>query len=218
MSRTSACYTAVDVFCFKNTVLIIFMDHRLLRCCKNSSHLDSSGSQHKCCRHTSAICNTTRCDHRDIHCIDNLRNQYHCGKLSDMSSGLCTLGNDCICTAALHTFCKCYRSNDRNDLHSGCFPVCHVFFRTSCTCCHYFDVLFQDYLCNLVCFRIHQHDVHTKWFVSQLFCLADLFSYPLCRCTACGDQPKATRIGYGCCQMIVCNPGHTALDHRILNS
>ena len=89
MSRTSACYTAVDVFCFKNTVLIIFMDHRFLRCCKNSSHLDSSGSQHKCCCHTSAVCNSARCDHRDIHCIDNLRNQYHCSKLSDMSSGLC---------------------------------------------------------------------------------------------------------------------------------
>ena len=81
-------------------------------------------------------------------CIENLRNQYHCGKLSDMSSGLCTFSNDCICTAAFHTFCKCYGCNDRDNFDSGCFPVCHVFLRASGSCGNDFDAFLHDNLSN----------------------------------------------------------------------
>ena len=147
MTGASSCHTAVDVFCLKNTVFIILMDHRFFGCRKNSSHLNTLCTKHKRCCHSSAVRNTTGCDHRDVHCINYLRNQNHCGKLSDC---LCSLCNHCICTAAFHTLRKCHRRNNRNNLNSGCFPVSHIFLRASGSCGHNFDALFHDYLCNLL--------------------------------------------------------------------
>ena len=148
MSGASSCYTTVDVFCFDDAVFIIFMDHRFFGCCKNGSHLDSFCAKHECCCHSSAICDTACCDHRNLHCVNDLRNQYHCGKLSDMTACLTAFGNDRICTAAFHTFCKCYGCNDRDNFDSGCFPVCHVFLRASGSCGNDFDAFLHDNLSN----------------------------------------------------------------------
>ena len=148
MTGTSSCNTAVDIFCFKNAVFIVFMNHRFFGCSKNSSHLDSLCAKHKCRRHSSAVCNAAGCNHRNIHCICDLRNQHHRSKFSDMSACFASFRNDCICATAFHTFCKCYRCYDRNHFNSGCFPVCHVFFRASGSCGHDFHAFLHDNLSN----------------------------------------------------------------------
>ena len=65
--------------------------------------------------------------------------------------------------------------------------------------------------------RVHQHDVYTKRLVGQLAAALYLVSYPVRICSAGTDDAQAACITYCCSEVVVRNPGHTALDDRILD-
>ena len=194
------------------------MNLRFIRNHEVSSHLYTLGAKHKCRRDSSSIGNTARCDDRDIHCIYDLRYKYHCRILTDVSARLCTLCNKCIGSASLHTLCKRNRCDDRDNLDSGFFPHLHVFLRRTRACRNDFHAFLHDNFCHIVRVRTHEHDIHSKWLVSEFLRLSDLFTHPVSRRTRSTDQSQAAGFGYGGCKMILSNPGHSSLNDRIFNS
>ena len=172
---------------------------------------------HRCCK-SSSVCNTTSCDYRNLHCINDLRNQCHGCRGSDMTTGLCSLSNNRIRTGFLHHFCKSHTCNNRNNFDSGSFPHFHVFTRITGTGCNNLDTFLHNNMCYLFRIRAKQHNIYTKRLICQFLCFANLCPNHIARRTCRTDQTKTTRIGNCCRQMIICYPGHTALNDRIFNS
>ena len=218
MSCGSASYSCIDISGFQKELFVIFMYITFLCCHKTSSHLYGFRTQHKGCRDSTAVCNSACRDHRDLYCIHNLWYQRHSSCLTDMSAGLSSLSNHRICTAALHSSCKSYRCNDRDHFYSCSFPFFHIFLRASGAGCYHFDAFFHDDLRNLIGAWAHQHDVYTERLICQFFCFADLLTYPFRRCVCCCDQSQAACLGYCCRNVMVCHPGHTALDNWIFDT
>ena len=218
MSCGSSCYFGINILRFDDSFFVILMYLGFICNDKMCSHLNTFCSQHKCGGDSSSVCNSSGSNNRNIDCIHDLRNKHHRCTLADMSAGFTSFCYQGICPAAFHSLRQGYRSNNRNNLYSGFFPHLHVFLRITCTGGHNFYTFFNDYLCDLICIRTHQHDVDTERFVCQFFCLAYLISYPVCRSTCCTDESQSAGFRYTCCQMIFCYPGHTALDDRVFNS
>ena len=218
MTCGTAGYSCVDIPGFQKELFVILMYVTFLCCHKSGSHLYGFCTQHKGCRDPTTVCNSTCCNYRDLYCIHDLRYQRHSGCLTDMSAGLGSLCYHCICATALHSSCKSYRCNNRDHLYSGSFPCFHVFFRASGTGCYYLDPFFYYDLRNLIGTWTHQHDVYTKSLICQFFRLTDLLTHPLCRCVCRCDQSQAACLGYCCRNVMICHPGHTALDDGIFNT
>ena len=194
MSCASSGYSGINVLRFDDRIFIIFMYDRFFGRNKMGSHLYGFCSQHKCCRNSSSICDSSGCDYRNLHCVYNLWNQYHSRIFSDVSSGFTSFRNNCICPAPFHSSCKCNGCNHRNDFNSCFFPHFHIFFRASGACRYNLYAFLRYYFCHVLCIRTHQHDIYSKWFISQLFCFSDLFTYPLSRGACSPDEPKPAGI------------------------
>ena len=218
MSGRTSRNPGINIPCFQNTVLVIFMYLCFFCCNKAGSQLNSLRSQHEYRCNTSSICNPTSCNNRNLNCIRNLWNKNHRCIFSDMASCLRSLCNNSICSAPFHSLCEGNRCNYRNHFHSGCFPHFHIFFRRSCTGCHHRHSFFNNYFCYFICMRTHQHNIHTKRLLRKLFYLLYLFPYPFSRSICCPDQTKSPCLRYSHSQMIFCNPCHASLYNGIFNS
>ena len=133
-----------------------------------------------------------RIHHFDFYRINDLRNESHGGRLTDMSAGFGSLSNDSISAAALHKLRKSHRSNNRNYFHSCFLPHFHIFSRTSGSSRHDLDTFFHNYFRNISRIRAHKHNIHSKWFVRQLACCPYLLAHPLCRSTGGTNKSKTT--------------------------
>ena len=133
MSVASSRHLGINVFGFQDTLFVILMNLTFISYAEAGSDLNSLSPQHECRCHTSAVGNAACCNDRHGNRINDLRNQRHGRCLSDMSAGLGTLCNHRICTAALHTFCESYGSDNRDDFDIGSFPLFHILLRASCT-------------------------------------------------------------------------------------
>ena len=218
MSVASSRHLGINVFGFQDTLFVILMDLTFISYAEAGSDLNSLSPQHESCCHTSAVCNAACGNDRNRYCVNHLRNQRHGRCLSDMSAGLGTLCNHRICTAALHTFCESYGSDNRDDFDIGSFPLFHILLRASCTSSNGCNLLLYHYLSNICRIGTHEHDVHTERLICHLFCFPDIIPNYLCRCIGCTDDSEAACIGDRCCQMRLCHPGHTALNNRFLHS
>ena len=87
MSVGSSCYRRIDVLCFNDSLLIIFMNDGFLCDNKSCSHLDCLSAQHESRRDSSSITDAACCNDRDGYRINDLRNESHGGRLTDMSAG-----------------------------------------------------------------------------------------------------------------------------------
>ena len=181
----------INIFCSNNFLFIVIMCNGFPGYYKASTNLYCFCSQHNRSCKSSAISNTPCRNNRNFYRIHHLRHKSHCSSRSDMPAGLHTFRHDCIRSGPFHDLCHRHAGNNRNDLHTGLFPHRHIFPRITCAGSHYFDALFYNNLCNGICFRIHQHQIYTKWFVRYFFYLADLFSDKFSRCTACTDQSQS---------------------------
>ena len=218
MPGGSPCHTRINISCLNQCLFIILMNITFFCYHKLCAHLHSSCSQHKGCCNSSAICDSTGCNYRYRYCINNLRNQYHRSQFSNMSPGFRSFCYKSIRTTAFHSLCQRHACHYRNYLHTGFFPHAHIFFRTSGTCRYNCHAFFYQYFRDLIGFRIHQHQIDTKWLICQFLCFSHLLSDPFCRCASASDQSKTSCIRHGSRQMIICHPGHASLDNRITNS
>ena len=215
---TSSSHLRIDILCFQDTILVLVMDHTLISYTKTCTHLNGLCTQHECSRHSTAIPNTSGCDHRNLYCINHLWNQRHGCCLTDVSTGFSSLCNNCVCAHTLHPFCESYRCNYRDHLDTCSFPLCHIFLRVSCSGRNRCDLLLCHKLCDIFCKRTHQHDIYTKRLVRQFSCLVDVISDHICRCISCTDEAEPACVGYCSCQVRFSNPGHTTLNDRFFNS
>ena len=76
---------------------------------------------------------------------------------------------------------------------------------------------FHHYLGHIIGVGAEQHHVHAKRLIRQLLGLADLGAHHLARRVGSADQSEAARLGYGRSQIMLCYPGHAALNNRIFN-
>ena len=217
MACSPSCHPGINISRLDDPLFVIIMHLGFLCHDKTGSHLHAFRAQHKCCRNSSSVRDTSRRDDRNTYCICDLRNQHHRRALADMSSGLAALGYQCIRAASLHTFCKSDRSNDRNDLNSCFFPHLHILFRISRPGGDNLNAFFHDYFCHLVRIRAHKHNVYSERLISKLFCFPHLFPYPVRRCARRTYKPQASRIRYRCRKVMLGYPCHSALNNRILN-
>ena len=185
---------------------------------ESSSNLYSFCPKHKRSCHTSSVSNSSCCNDWNVYGVRHLGNKNHCCRFSNMSSCFCSFCNHSVSTTPLHSFCKSYRSNNRNHLYSGFLPHSHILFRISCSCCNSLYSFFRNNFSNFICIWAHQHNVYAKRFLCSLFYFPNLLSYPFCRSAGCANQSKSSCFGYSCRQMIFCHPCHTALDNGIFNS
>ena len=182
------------------------------------THLNSFCAEHYCRSEASAVCNPPGTDYRDVHRIDHLGKQCHGSGLTYVSATFHTFGNNCISTRSLHHDCHCNACNHRYNLYSGFLPHGNELGRIACSGCYCLDAFFDYNLCYLFGIGIHEHDIHAEGLVCQFLALTDLLSYYFWRSRCRSDYTEASCIGYGCCKIVFCNPGHTALNNWIFNS
>ena len=218
MTGGTSGYFRVNVLSFQNHILIILMGPALFCGYKMSTHLHALCTQHKGCRNASSICDSPCCNHRNAHCIRNLRHQNHCGGLPDMSAGFTAFRHNRICTAAFHSLCVGNGSDYRYDLHTCFLPHFHVLFRVAGTSGNHRNLFLYNNFCNLICVWTHQHNINAKWLVSKLLYLLYLLAYPLSRGTCSTDQAKSASLRNSCCQVVFCHPCHASLNDGIFNS
>ena len=96
-----------------------------------------------------------RIHHFDFYRINDLRNESHGGRLTDMSAGFGSLCNDSISAAALHKLRKSHRSNDRDHDDSCFLPHLHVLCRISGSCRNDLHALFNNHLRHIIRIRAH---------------------------------------------------------------
>ena len=155
MSVGSSCYRGIDVLCFNDSLLIIFMNDGFLCDNKSCSHLDCLSAQHEGRRDSSSIADAACRDDRDRYRVNDLRNESHGGRLTDMSAGFGSLCNDSISAAALHKLRKSHRSNDRDHDDSCFLPHLHVLCRISGSCRNDLHALFNNHLRHIIRIRAH---------------------------------------------------------------
>ena len=218
MACGSSRHTGVNVFCFQDTVFVVFMDNGFFGRGKRGSNLHAFRAQHESSCHSSSVGDSAGSDNRNAHSIHYLGNQRHGCDLTDMSAGLGSFRNDSVGAAAFHTFRQRGGSDYRDNLHSGSFPVSHIFLRTSRARGNHLNAFLNYNLRYSVRLRTHQHNVDAERFVCHFFRLTDLVSHPLCRSCRCGDQSQTAGVGYRRRQMTFCHPGHSSLDYRIFDS
>ena len=96
-----------------------------------------------------------RIHHFDFYRINDLRNESHGGRLTDMSAGFGSLCNDSISAAALHKLRKSHRSNDRYHDDPCFLPHLHVLCRISGSCRNDLHALFNNHLRHIIRIRAH---------------------------------------------------------------
>ena len=192
MSVTAARNLRIYILCLYYPVLVILMRYRLRGSNKTSSHLNCFRSEHKGRRHSTAISYTACRDHGNFHCINHLRHKCHCSSLTYMSSGLGSLGYDCIDSAPLHELSQSNAGNYRDHHRSGFLPHAYVFSGIACTRCNYLYAFFRDNLGDLVCLGVHEHKVYSKRLIRLLLAGPYLIPYPCRRCSAGAYYTKAS--------------------------
>ena len=103
-------------------------------------------------------------------------------------------------------------------MDSGLLPGRHVLAGISRAGCNNLHAFLYNHLRHLVGKGAHQHDVHTERFIRQLLCAADLTSEPIGVCVHRRDDTESASVADSRREVRVGNPGHTALENRILNS
>ena len=187
-----------------------------LCCHKSGSHLYGFCTQHKGCRDPTTVCNSTCCNYRDL-----LLASTTCGTSAIVVvSPICPPDSVPATTAsAPQRSILLARATDATTgitLYLRQLSMLPCIFRASGTGCYYLDPFFYYDLRNLIGTWTHQHDVYTKKVLSvSFFALTDLLTHPLCRCVCCYDQSQAACLGYCCRNVMICHPGHTALDDGI---
>ena len=194
------------------------MHNGFLRCYETCSHLNSFRSQHESRCHTSSVCNTARCNDRNLHCIHYLRHQCKSGDGTNMSTTFHSLCNHCICSCTFHQPCHGYACHYRNYLNSCFFPCRHILGRIAGACSNYLDTFLNNDLRHIIGIWIQQHDIYTKWLICQFLTLTYFFPYYLCRCRSSSNQSQTSGIGHCRCQIMLCDPCHSTLDDRCLCS
>ena len=149
MSGASSCYTTVDIFCFDDAVFIIFMDLQILWMLAKTVPIWIPFAPSM---NAAAIPLPSAIPPAAITGIFTASTT--CGTSTIVvSSPICPPASHPSATTASAPqrsirLCKCYGCYDRNHFNSGCFPVCHVFFRASGSCGHDFHAFFHNYLRN----------------------------------------------------------------------
>ena len=202
----------------RNHFLFIIIMYGALFCHQETgTDLYCFRSQHRSCRKTSAVRNTTRGNYGNTYCIHYLRHQRHRRRLADMPAGFHSFRDHCIRTGTLHHLCKCHTGYYRNHTNSRFLPHSHIFSRISGAGGHHLNTFFHNHLRNGIRFRIHQHYIYAKGFIRQLLRFLHLFAHKVRRCAACTDNTQRARLRCSRRQMVLCDPGHTALQDRILD-
>ena len=218
MACGHAGHFTVNIFCFDHALLVIFMNRGFFCNNKTGSHLYCLCAKHHSCRKSTSICNSTGCNDRNGYRIYYLWYECHRRLGTDVSTGLHSLSDQCIRTATLHQLCQCHACHNRDHFDFGFFPHAHIFGRIAGAGCYYLNAFLHNYFCNLICFRIHQHEIYSKRLVGFFFCCLNLLTHPGSRCSTCSDNAESAGIGYRTGQFMCCDPCHTALNDRIFDS
>ena len=218
MSRAHTRHFGIDIAGFDHLLLIVFVDDGFLRHHETGSHLNALRAKHEGSRKASSIRNASGCDNRNAHRVHNLGNQSHGRRGADMSAAFHAFSNHSVCACALHHFRHRNACDNGNDLHARLLPHIHEFCGASCTCGNDLNAFLHNDFCDLFRIGIQQHHVHADRLVSQLTRFAHLLSHHFRRSAGSPDNPEAASFRHGGREMIFCDPGHSALDHRIFDS
>ncbi|CDD77803.1 unknown [Cryptobacterium sp. CAG:338] len=135
-----------------------------------------------------------------------------------MSACFAAFRNNSISTTAFHTTRKSSRCNYRNNGNARFLPHRNIRTRISCSCGNYINFHIGSKLSKLGCFRIHEHNIQTDWFISQFTSLFNFCFYPRYRSSATSNNAQASSITYRSSKTGISNVCHTALNNRIFNT
>ena len=191
------------------------MDGALLAHQQAGAHLHAAGTQRQGCCQLTAIGNAARRNDGQIHCVHHLRHQRHGGHLAHMAAALGPFGDHGIDAQLLQMLCQHSGSHHGDHLDARRFPHGNIFARVACAGGDHLHAFFHNDLGKLVCLRVHQHDVHAKGLVSELFAPADIFAQGVGIHAARTDDAQCTCIGAGCGKLTGGNVCHAALDDGV---
>ena len=184
---------------------------------KTSTNLNCLCSKHHSSCKSSSICNTTGRNYRNIDCIHYLWHQCHSRSRTNMSAAFHAFCYNGIGSGSFHQFCHSNTCHNRNHLNSCGFPHIHIFTGVACARGNNLYSFVYDHLCNRIRFRVHQHDIYTKWLICQFFRLFNLLSYKFCRSSTGTNDTQSTGIGDCGSKIMLRNPCHSPLNNWIFN-
>ena len=191
------------------------MDGALLAHQQAGAYLHATGTQSQSCCQLAAIGDAASCNDGYIYGIHHLRHQRHGSHFAHMAAALGALSNDSIDAQRLQMLCQHGGGDNRDHLDACRFPRGDIFARVACTGGHNGHALFHHDLGKLICLRMHEHDVHAKRLVGQLFAAADVLAQGVGIHAARTDDAQRTRVGAGGGKLAGGNVGHAALNDGV---
>ena len=135
-----------------------------------------------------------------------------------MAAALGSFGDHGIDAQLFQMLCQHGGSHYGDHLDARRFPHGNIFARVACAGGDHLHAFFHNDLGKLICLRVHQHDVHAKGLVSELFAPADIFAQGVGIHAARTDDAQCTCIGAGGGKLTGGNVCHAALDDGVFRS
>ena len=204
------------VFRLEDHLLVVRMRDALLTHDKAGAHLDGLCAERKDSRHAARIRDAARTDDRHVDSVDDLRHECHSRDLADVAARLRALCNQGIDARAHEALRECDRCDNRDDLRANLLEGRHVFARVASARRDDGDLLLEHDLHDFLDVRAHEHDIDAERLIRPALALLDLCAQDLRRHVAGADDAEAAGIRDGRSELCRADPGHAALEDRVL--
>ena len=182
------------------------------------AHLHACRTHQKSRRQAAPVGDAARHDDGEPDLGDDLRHQGHRRQDADVAARLHALDDDRIGARRLDALRELHVRHDGDGLDPCTLELFQEGHRIARTERHESRLLAADDLDNLILVRRHEHDIDAKRLVGQFTRFLNLLLHPLGRASARRNDAGAARIRYRRDKFCVRNPGHRALNDRVLDS
>ena len=184
---------------------------------ESRSELYAFCAKHEGRRDAPSVRDSARGDDRYLNRVDYLRHESHRRELTDVTSGLLSLGDDGESSELFHPDSHRDRRDDRYHLDPGVQPHGHELRRHSGSGRDDLYFFLDEYRRGLLGGRALEHKVYADGLVREFSRFSDLTS-EVVAARHRGNYAESATVRYGGGELTVGDPRHSALEYRVLYS